>query len=804
MLADLKFALRMMRRTPGVTAAAIVALALGIGANSAIFSVVDGVLLRPLPYREPAQLVGIRALYTNYGRFSGLSYPEYKDITQQNRTLASVAVYDQVDENLGGTTGAPERISAGLASATLFPTLGVEPILGRNFTAEEERQGSDQVALLDYASWRDRFGGDANILGHSVVLDGVSYRIVGVLPHGFRFGGVDELWIPLSTSIPNVAERGSHWLRSVGRLRAGVTRAQLDQDLAAVAQRTMETFRTGYGTDWHLVEQPLIDEVVGDARLGLWTLLGAVAFVLLIACANVANLLLARATVRRREMAVRAAIGAGRGRLVRQLLTESLLLAMAGATIGVLVASWGVDGLLALAPDGLPRTHDVAIDGRVLLFTLGLTLATGVAFGLAPALSASRVDVHAGLRDGARGASAARGRLKRALVVAELALSLVLLIGAGLMLRSFVKLRDVDPGMQPEHVLTLRAALPGPKGEPSAADRARWVAWFARATARLGQLPGVRAAAAADILPLDGNDARYTFEIEGQPPRAAIDLPHEEVREVTPGYFEALGVPLVRGRFIADRDGSDAPWVVVINQTLARRYFGDADPVGKRIKLRVDHRQWSTIIGVAGDVRGFGLDKPAHAELFVPYAQLRASAGMTMVLRSDGDATPLIGAARAALVELDATQPLFDVQPLSALVASSLAQRRFAMVLMLLFAGVALLLTAVGIYGVMSYTVAQRTQEIGIRMALGATPTSVLSLVVGDGMRLVAAGLAVGLAGAFAVTRVVSSMLYGVSASDIVTYVLVAVALAGVALVAIIIPARRATRVEPMLALRAD
>ncbi|HEX6839181.1 MAG TPA: ABC transporter permease, partial [Polyangia bacterium] len=485
--------------------------------------------------------------------------------------------------------------------------------------------------------------------------------------------------------------------------------------------------------------------------------------------------------------------------------TESLLLSLVGGALGVLVALWGVDALVALAPDALPRANEVALDARVLLFSAGLTLATGVGFGLLPALSASRPDLHDGLRDGARGASATRGRLKRALVVGELALSLVLLVGTGLMLRSFLALRAVDPGLEPAHVLTLHAALPAPKGPPGDEDRARWVAWFARATARLRQLPGVRFAAAADYLPFDGNNSRYSLDIEGRTPASPGELRHVETRQVTAGYFEALGVRVVSGRSFSDGDDSaTAPGVVVINQAMARRYFADSDPIGRRVRLHAGKRQLSTIVGVVADVRGYGLDQPALPELYVPYAQAAESSSMALVVRTDGDAAALVGAARAALGEVDAGQPIFDVLPLRELVAQSLAQRYFALVLMLVFAGVALLLAAVGIYGVMSYTVAQRTQEIGIRVALGAPSGSVLKMVVADGMRLVALGLVLGVGGALALTRLLSSMLYGVSATDAPTFAAIAALLALVALTATVIPARRATRVDPMLALRAD
>ena len=803
---DLRFALRMLLRSPGVSAAAIVTLALGIGANTAIFTVVDGVLLRPLPYPDSARLLTINGSYPSMGRMrAALSYLEYRDVLAQATTLAGVAAYEHADVNLSGTGGAPERVTLGFASATLFPTVGVQPFLGRGFSAAEERAGDDQAVVLSYATWHERFGGDPRVVGRTMLLDNVPYRVVGVLPRGFAFSGPCDVWIPLSTSLPATADRGSHWLRVIARMRPGVARAQVDAELSAIAARLRERDPGIYGDRWQLVEQPLIDRLVGDARPALLVLLGAVAFVLLIACANVANLMLARATARRREMAVRSALGASPGRLMRQLLTESLLLSLVGAALGVLLALWGVDALLALAPDALPRASEVALDGRVLAFSLALALATGLAFGLVPALAASRPNLD-GLRDGARGASAARGRLKRALVVGELALSLTLLVGAGLMVRSFLELRAVDPGIAPEHVLTLRVGLPTPKGEPTADDRARWVAWFARATARLRQLPGARAAAATDILPFDGNDSRYTFDIEGEPPRRVADLPHEEVREVTPGYFEALGIPLVRGRVPGDGDDAAAPRIVVVNQALARRYWPHGeDPVGRRIKLHGEGRSgWSTIVGVVGDVRGFGLDQPARPELFVPYAQLTDSAGMAIVVRSDGDAAALAPSVRAALAEVDATQPIFDVQPMSALIASSLAQRRFALVLMLVFAGVALLLAAVGVYGVMSYSVAQRTQELGIRVALGASTANVLGLVVGDGLRLIAAGLVAGLGGALALTRLIASLLFSVSPTDPATFAVLALLLAAVALVAIVIPARRALRVDPMQALRSE
>ncbi len=804
---DVRFALRMLRRTPGVTAAAIVALALGIGANSAIFSVVDGVLLRPLPYRDSRALVVLNGKFPVQGLFHiPISVPELLDVQQQAHTFAAIGGYTQSDANLSGGSGAPERVCAAAASASFFPTLGVQPALGRNFTSDEQLQGHNHVAIIDDGLWRQRFGADAAIVGKKLNLDGEAFEIIGVLPRGFQIDGPCDVWGPLVTNDPRLT-RGSHFLRVIGRVATGTTRAQVDADLAAIVARLTELYPKNYrqGT-WALEEKPLIDDVVGDSRPALLMLLFAVAFVLLISCANVANLMLARAAARTREMAVRTALGAARARLIRQMLTEALILSLLGGVLGLLLAVWGVDAMVALSPDALPRAAEVALDGRVLAFTMGLSILTGVIFGLAPALAASRPDPTWALKDGSRGATSTRGRLRGALVVAELALSLVLLVGTGLMARSFVQLRQVDPGFRPDHVLVLSASLPAVTRDDD--EKARWVAFFARASERLARLPGVRAVGAVTLLPLDNSSSDYSFEIENYVPRTPGDGPDNEAREVEGDYFAALGIPLVRGRMIAPSDDLHAPRVVVINQAMAKRYWPNEEPLGKRLRLNMGglnrDGEFSTVIGIVGDVHGFGLDQPAKAEMYFPHAQMRNASAMALAVRTTGAPLDLAPTARAALAEIDAQQPLFNVRTMNDLVAQSLAQRRFSLTLMLIFAGVALLLAAVGVYGVISYTVAQRTQEIGIRMALGATPASVLSMVVADGMRLVAAGLAVGLAGAFAVTRLVASMLYGVSASDVVTYAVIAIALGGVALLAIIIPARRATRVEPMLALRAD
>jgi putative ABC transport system permease protein len=552
---------------------------------------------------------------------------------------------------------------------------------------------------------------------------------------------------------------------------------------------------------------PYLSEVVGDVKLPLLVLLGAVAFVLLIACANVANLLLARAATRHREMAIRTALGAGRGRLIRQLLTESLLLAFTGAAVGLGFAAWGLDALVALAPASVPRAAAISLDGRVLGFTIAIAVVTGIAFGLMPALAASRPDLQDALKDGTRGTTAGRGRLRQALVVAEVTLSLVLLVGTGLMVRSFVRLRNVDPGFRADHALSVSISLPVADSKLTDADRERFVRFFADSGARLSQLPGVTAVGGIDIMPLSNSTTDMWFDLEGFTPHDASERPDSEIREVAGNWFAAMGVPIVRGRVFQPSDGENAPLVAVVNQTWVKRRSPDRDPIGRRVRLVSSKEKdppWATIVGVIGDVRGYGLDQPARDELYFPHEQRRQASLMTMVVRTTRDPATLANAARNAIADVDPAQPIFDVRPLEVLVATSLAQRAFMLTLMMLFGAVALVLAAVGIYGVMAYTVAQRTQEIGIRVALGATSANVVGMVVRDGMKLVALGLAIGSVAALVLTRLGSSLLWGISSADAGTYFGLAALLAGVALVAILIPARRATRVDPMQALRSE
>jgi predicted permease len=806
-VSDLKFALRTMRRSPGVTAAAVLALALGIGANTAIFSVVDGVLLRPLPYPDSSALFMVHHGSTRFSFVQGpLSYPEYLDVVAQTHTLENVGAWAEGDINLSGAGGAPERVLLRVATPSLLPTLRVQPVVGRNFLPDETVKGRDHVALIDYALWQRQFGGSRDAIGRSLRLDGSDYQIVGVLPRGFALEHPIDIWVPLTTADEGLKVRNSHFLRVLARRRAGATPATMAADLDAVARYEVSTFPDLFPSTSGFVlrARSYIDEVVGDVRLPLFVLLGAVAFVLLIACANVANLLLARAATRQREMAIRTALGARRGRLVRQLLTESLLLSLGGAALGLLFAAWGIDALLAMS--SLPRVGEVGLHLEVLLFTTGVAVATGVGFGLVPAIAASRPDLHDTLKEGGRGTTSGRGRLRKALVIAEVALSLVLLVGAGLMVRSFLRLRSVDPGFRPDHALMLRVSLPVPDSNISDADRERFSRFYERTVTRLRQLPGVTAVGGGSMLPFDGQTDRL-FNIEGYTPIDPGDRPDAQTRQVVGDLFSALGVPLRHGRLFADADNATAPAVAIVNESFAKKYFPKGDALGKRIGLgALAERKfpWTTIVGVVGDVRGYGLDAPPQPEMYFPAAQGGGSPAMSFVLRTSGEPTAVAASVRAALAEVAPVQPIYDLQPLETLVESSLGQRRFTLTLMLIFGVVALLLAAVGIYGVMAYTVAQRTQEIGIRVALGAQPLGVLAMVLRDGMTLVGLGLALGAVAALGLTRLASSLLWGVSTADALTYFVLAAALTAVALVAIIIPARRATRVDPMQALRSE
>ena len=806
LIQDLRYAVRGLVKRPGFTFIAVMTLALGIGANSAIFSVVNGVLLRSLPLPDSKSFYAVHIGAAIFNRYDGvLSYPEYQDVAAQTHSFQNIGAWVDGDANLSeGAT--PERAMLRIVLPSLLPTLGVEPVRGRNFLPEETTKGRDHVALITYGLWQRRFSGADDVIGKSVYLDNVDYQIIGVLPRDFQFETPVDLWIPLTTTDPEINVRNAHFLRVVARLRPGVTEKSIAADLNAVAKYETDNFPDMFppSAGFEFRARPYLDDIVGDVRLPLYILLGAVGFVLLIACTNVANLLLAKAAPRQREIAIRSALGARGRHLLRQLLTESILLAFVAGVVGVLMAMWGTTALVALSPDSLPRAREIGFDWRVLAFTGGIALTTGIIFGLVPALWGPRVQLTDALKEGTRGTTAGGGRLRKSLVVVEVALSLMLLVGAGLMLRSFSRLRSVNPGFRIDHALTLRVSLPVPNGQITTADENRFVTFFDRTLARLSELPGVTAAGASNMIPLDGNGTDRLIEVEGYIPRDKSDMPDAQNRQVTPGWFAAMGIPLVNGRLVERADDEKAPRVLVVNEAFAKRFFPNGDAIGKRIrlgKLTADF-PWATIVGVVGDVRGFALDEPPQPTMYWPVAQIRATPSLAIVVRTQSDPSALAAAVRDAIGEIDQTQPIYDMQPLDQLVAKSLGQRRFTLTLMVLFGVIALILSAIGIYGVMAFAVSQRTQEIGIRMALGANAVDVLKMVVGSGMFLAVIGVAVGLIGAFAVTRLMASLLFGVSPTDLMTFGFVTAGLLLVALLACYIPARRATKVDPLVALR--
>ena len=806
LIQDLRYAVRGLVKRPGFTIIAVMTLALGIGANSAIFSVADGVLLRSLPLPDSKSLYAVHMGVASFNRYDGpLSWPEYQDVVQQTRSFQNIGAWVDSDGNLSDGVK-PERAMLRIVLPSLLPTLGVEPVRGRNFLPEETTKGRDHVALISYGLWQRKFSGNEDVIGKSVYLDNVDYQIVGILPHDFQFEKPVDLWIPLPTTDPEINVRNSHFLSVIARLRPGVTEKSVAADLSAVAKYESDNFPDMFPptAGFDIRARPYLDDIVGDIRLPLYVLLAAVGFVLLIACTNVANLLLAKAAPRQREIALRTALGARRWHLVRQLLTESILLALIAGVIGVLLATWGTSALVALSPDSLPRAREIGFDWRVLAFTSVIALTTGIVFGLLPAFWGPRVDLTDALKEGSRGSTSGGGRLRKMLVVAEVALSVMLLVGAGLMLRSFARLRSVDPGFKIDHALTLRVSLPVPNPQISAADEDRFMSFYDRTLARLSELPGVTAAGATNMIPLDGNSTDRLIEVEGYVPRDQSDMPDAQNRQATPGFFAAMGIPLVRGRLIERSDDQKAPRVLVVNETFAKRFFQNGDAIGKRIRLGklTAEFPWATIVGVVGDVRGFALDEAPEPTMYWPVAQIRTTPSLAIVVRTQSDPSALTFTVRDAIAEIDRAQPIYDIQTLDQLVAKSLGQRRFTLTLMVLFGVIALVLSAIGIYGVMAFAVTQRTQEIGIRMALGASAKDVLKMVIGSGMFLAAIGVAVGLIGAFALTRLMASLLFGVSPTDLVTFGLVTAGLLMVALLACYIPARRATKVDPLVALR--
>jgi putative ABC transport system permease protein len=814
---DLRYALRGMRQRPGFALVAVLTLALGIGANTAIFSIANGVLLRALPYAVPDRLVMVWG-YRAQEPLAELSVPEYWDLRERTRSMASVGAYADGSANLTGS-GAPERLRVGVMTANMTQVLGVEPRLGRGFTAEEDLPGRPSAVLLSDGLWRRRFGADSGIIGRTLTLDDTPATVVGVMPRDFQlpshFGGAPmDLWAPLQLDpAQNRSERGWHYLRAVGRLKPDVTLDAASRESSTLMRAMLAEYPGEYHPDFNGSATAVRQEVVGDVRPAILVLLGAVALLLLIACANVAGLLLARAEGRQREMALRTALGAGRGRLVRQLLTESVLLSLIGGGLGLLAALWGVRALLLVAPASIPRLDAVDIDGRVLAFTLGVTVLTGLLFGLVPAVHAARHDLSGALGDGGRGGTpgAARHRVRRALVAGQVALALVLAAGAGLLVQSFVHLRQVDPGFVPERLLTAHI-------EPSPiryASNASVRAFYQSLLERLQALPGVRRAATARALPMTGRleMGDWSFILEGQAssPPVPTDWHPADWQVVSPDYFRTMGIPVLTGRGIEASDRLGTPGVMVVNRTLAHQVWPGRDPIGQRVLLgggEVDS-VWRTVVGVVGDVRHRGLSAPPRPEMYLPYAQFPAGRGdatraLYLVIRTAGDPSALIPSVRGALAGLDPDVPLSSVQTMEQSMGSWAAERRLLMLLVTSFAALALVLGAVGIYGVMAHVVAQREREIGVRVALGAVPGEIVRLVAAQGMTMVGLGIVVGALISLAASRLLRSVLFEVRPYDPATLVTTAVALAAVAAVAMLIPALRATRVDPIDALRAD
>ena len=803
---DVKYGWRSLRRNSGFTAAAVLALALGIGATTAIMSVVNSVLLRPLSYAEPDRLVVL-----SHGGAGSVAPANFDDWRRQSHAFADVSAAEYWTPTLGGASE-PEGINALHVTSRMFPMLGIQPLLGRFFTEDEDQPGRSAVVVIGYGLWQRRFGGDPNIVGRRVGLDGVEYTIVGVMPRQFQFAPFwathAELWAPLALG-PRLVDRNGSSLRIFARLRDGVSLAQARGDLRAVAERLERQFP---GSNRNVTATPLMDLVVGDVRTPLVMLFVAVGFVLLISCANVAHMLLARAAARHRELAVRCALGASRGRVMRQLLIESLVLGILGGAVGLVLAYWGVHALAAAAPGFLPRASTISLDGPVLLATIILTGLTAVGFGLLPAWRASAVDLAQAFKDGGRGSSGGRGRLRSVLVGSEISLALLLLVGAGLLARSFVALRRVDPGFDPRGVMTMTLSITGTReAEPGVRT-----GFYQDVLARVLALPNVSAAGMINHIPIAGDNWGLPFSVEGRAKPRPGESPSAIYRVTLPGYFGAMRIPLRRGRDFTDADNTSAPAVVIINERMANSLWPGIDPIGRRISF--DDSSWVTVVGVAKNVVTSALAAPAEMELYLPYLQQlgylrdmkKHHTYFSLVARAQCgadaacDAAALLKPIAAIVHSIDRNIPVGDPTTMTDALESATADTRFYVILLGVFAGVALTLAGLGIFGVIHYLVAQRTREIGIRVALGAEPGRVVRLVVGEGMRVALSGAAVGIVGALLLTRLIAGMLYGIGATDGVTVVVTLGLLLAVAATASYVPARQATRIDPLRALRAD
>ncbi|MBI3404108.1 MAG: ABC transporter permease [Acidobacteria bacterium] len=800
---DIRYGLRMLLKSPGFTVVAVLTLALGIGANAAIFSVVHTVLLKPLPFAEPERLYMVWEDSTHWGFPKDTPAPaNYFDWKEQSRSFESMAAMEDEQVNLTGVDE-PEQLGAMHASADLFPVLGVQAKIGRVFTAENDRAGAAPVAVLSHRLWQRRFSGDAGIVGKAITLDGKSVTVVGVLPADFQFLTPQfDLWMPLAWDASRRTERENHFLYVVGRLRKGVSETEARTEIQIIAKR-LELAYPKTNTNLGATIEPVRTFFAGDARPALLALMGAVGAVLLIACANLATLVLSRSDARRREMAVRAALGAGRLRMARMLLTESVLLAIVGGTAGLLLAAWGVSALVALLPETISRAGQIQLNPTVLGFTMLLSIGSGILFGLAPAWQANRLNLNGDLKEGARGSTGDRGRIRSTLVVAEIALCMCLLVIAGLVTKSLSQILSMPLGFDPEHALTMRTVLP--------ADRYRQlparVNFFKQVQDGVQALPGVTATGYSSHLPMTWGGDNNSFVLEGETPPPPGQEHMVSARVVTPGYLRAIGMSLRQGRDFTERDTLESDRVVIINERLAKQYFPNGDALGRRLTRGnglPGNALWMTIVGITEDVHQTGLDTNVKTELYLPSAQFPGFyfVPRDLVVRTAGDPSSLAGAVRGVIRSVDKDQPISGVMPVKKVVAGTLAQRELQVYLFGGFGGIALLLAAVGTYGVLAQIVAQRTQEFGIRMALGARPQDVLRMVLARGAILAGIGLGIGFAASYGVTRLLGALLFGVSASDAQTFALAGVLLAAVGLLACYVPARRAARVNPLVALR--
>lgn len=796
-LRDLQYALRTLGRNPGFACVSVLALGLGIGANSAIFTVVNSVLLQPLHFEKPQQLVVVqeRNLKAGFPEFS-LSPGNYLDFRDHNHSFSGITAFGGQGLNLAGGTQ-PERLSGARVTTDFFQVLGRTPMLGRTFTAQEGQLGSQNVAILSYGVWQRRFAGSREALGQTLKMNEEVYTVVGVMPADFEFPGRTEIWTPMAMTSQNWQQRGGHYLSGVGRLKDGATLAGAQADLNTIAARAEQQFPDS-NLGWDTTMQTLQEATVGNVRPAMMTLTAAVGFVLLIACVNLANLLLSRSTARRREMGIRSSLGAGRARLIRQLLTESVLLGLLGAVFGLALAWAGTRLLVNVNPNILPRARNIALDARALGFTAAIAVLTGLLFGLAPALHMAKTDLTAALRDGGRGNAIGfrRNRLRSVLVVGEVALALVLLSGAGLLMRSFYRLQSMDPGFDPHGLLTFRTNLPNAKYKSDELQ----AAFYRRALERIRAIPGVPVAGAAQIFPLSGDDYILSFTQIGKPPLPPGNQPSAAYYSATPGYFGSLRIPLKAGRDFTEHDDAGSTPVAIISESMARQFYRNENPLGQQIRVSNGSKP-AEIVGIVGDVRDQELESKGRPAVYEPAAQVPFGT-MYFGVRTEADPAGLISSVRTVIRDLDSELPLDAVGTVDALVSTSLSQRRFAMLLMAIFAALALVLAMVGIYGVISYSVTQATQEIGIRMALGAGRVQVLRLVFGYAGLLLAAGLLVGIGAALGTGHMLSTQLFEVKSTDPVTLTAVALVLLSTGLTACMIPAWRAMRVDPLVALR--